>query len=614
MTSRPERGHEAGQGTSRGRAERADRTDPGLLNPGQWPWAAALLIAVLGVFGIAVSIKAAQSVAPPLYDSLSYFWKACSLWQEFHRGNWGTMLASTPQSRPPGLLALYAACGIGAHPFSFQAFFAVCAVVPVLIWSAACLLAIPPHAPGPSAAWRRAALVSGLALLPMFLRFEFDVHLSAGSYWGMQDTALAAVSALAVALLTRALDRRSHLLAAAGFFLSGFSVMIKPAGILVMAACLGVWTCECLVRCGCSDTAAARRAWRSRLAAGIACAAVTQGTFLLLAATSPYLSREVVQASLTAQGVVIDLSSGTGIMSLLADLGRTALGPVWATLALVAVPSSAALLLARARHAATIPLLRIGFAALVLVLSCCWWFRMAGPIPRYMFPFACMAMILCLPAVWRAWELCGSRAVSAGALAAVLAIALGQVALVASPWPIPDAVQRTLGICLHSGRHGDSVSAGRHIVACSEGKAGTTTFMPASMHERLGLVGSWLVLRNLESPSSFRIVVPHDWVPDNMLLKERVLSADVFAVDLKTAGPLPDGNFAAKTLDHECWILNSWLAGLDSSAGIDAARFGAVRVLHVTDRATFARELRSLVLDRGYAWRPAFAAQWADDR
>ena len=574
----------------------------------------AFLLAVLCVFGAAVSVKAAKSVAPPLYDSLSYFWKVCSLWQEFQRGSWGTMLAATPPSRPPGMLALYAACGMGADPFSFQGFFAACALVPVLLWSVACLLAIPRQRPTPGAAWRRAALVSALALLPMFLRFEFDVRLSAGSYWGMQDTTLAAVSALAIALLARSLDRGSLGLAAGGFFLSGFSVMIKPAGILVIAACLGVWICECMVRWGCSDTPAARRAWRIRLGAGIACAAVIQGTFVMLAATSPYLSEEVVRASLMAQGVVIDLSSGAKTAGLLLDLGRTALGPVWAPLALAAVPASAALLLARARHAALIPLLRVACAALILVLSCWWWIRMAGPIPRYMFPFVCMAIVLCLPAAWRAWELCRSRAVSAGVLAAMLAISLGQAALVASPWPVPDAVQHALGICLHSGRHGDSVSAARHIVACSEGKAGTTTFMPATMHERLGLVGSWLVLRNLEAPDSFRIVVPHDWVPDNMLLKERVLSADVFAVDLRTAQPLPAGEFAARSLDHECWILNSWLAGLDPSAGISGADFGRVRVVHVTDRPRFARALRSLVLDRGYAWRPAFAAQWADDR
>lgn len=576
--------------------------------------AAAFLAGILGVFSIAASLKAASAIAPPLYDSLSYFWKACSLWQEFERGNWGTMLSVTPISRPPGLLAIYAAFGMGADPFAFQSFFAVCTIVPVLVWSAACLLAIPQRPTTAMAAWRRAALVSGLALLPIFLRFEFDARLSGGSYWGMQDTALAAVSALAVALLSRALDRGSLPLAIAGFALSGFTIMIKPAGILVMAACLGVWTCEGMVRCIRSDTHAARRAWRVRLGVGLACAVAIHGLFVLLATNSPYLSADIVRASLTAQGVVIDLAANAGTMRLFVDLARTVAGPVWAPVALAAVPASAAVLLIRERPAALIPLLRITFAALILVASCYWWIRMAGPLPRYMFPFICMAMILCIPAVWRAWELCRSRAFSAIVLVAVLAIALGQTALVACPVPIPDAAQYALGICVQSGQHGDSVSAARHIVERSEGSAHTTTFMPASMHERLGLVSSWLVLRNIESPDSFRIVVPHEWIPDHVLPKERVLSADVFAVDLRTAQALPPSGFSASSFDHECWILNSWLAGLDPSAGVALAEFGAVRVLHVTDRDRFARELQSLVQDRGYRWRPAFAAQWGADQ
>ena len=582
----------------------ASRRRTGRLGRGKCGRIASLLpLAVLVTFVSAVIHKAALAVAPPLYDSLSYYWKALSLARALGAGAWDTVMQAAPANRPPGLLPLYWVLGLVGDPFQYRAFYAMNMVLPVVLWTAACWISIPVRVARRTACWRRAALVAALALLPMFLQFEFDPEVQQGAYWGMQDTALASIAALALALLSRSLQQGSITLAALGFLLSAFSIMIKPSGVLVMLGCTGFWIIEGVLRWYWSESGEQRAQQRLLFTSGLVAAVAFQSTLFGIAYFSPYLSRQVI-----AQAVVLEMFGKSGPWSSILELCRAALGVAWGPLVVTSVLLAGAVLAIRRTRLVIVALCRLGCAVVILFGALYWWLRMAGPIPRYMYPFICMSLVLALPSLWFAWGLCVPRASARWLARGLAAIAVAQVALVATPFRVPAQVQWNLGVCLGTGQHSDCVEAGQFIVAQAASMPKPAVFMQADMYERLALVGSWLRLRNLEAARSFRIEEPFAWKSGNVLSRTQLLSAQFVVRDRSRERPMPQAGFSVSTFEAELEILNAWLPTLAGAEGVRQVQFGDIMILQVEDSAAFARSFDALVKSGGYVWRSEFLA------
>ena len=571
-----------------------------------------LLLMVLAAFSAAVCRRASLAVAPPVYDGLSYYWKAITSLRALKAGAWSTLLGSPPSSRPPGYLLLNGAFGIDAQVFAFRGFLALNMILPVLLWSLACWIALPVRGRHPGHSWRRALAVAALALLPMFLQFEYSARIDHASFWGLQDTALAATASLAMALLLRSLRLSRLTPAVAGFALAGFCLLIKPAGVLVMLAVTGMWTAEALCRWWASGRAARRRRRALFFARGLGAAVVLQGVCSAVALTSPYLSSEIIAASRTGQAVVLDLTRGIGALALLGELLRSSFGPLWAVFLLLAVTTAATVLSRGPALAALILRLRLVFALLIVGAAWFWWVTMAGPIIRYMFPFVCLALILTLPTLWRAWQHHAKPRADAVIVTLLSALTGVHLALVCLPYPVPDELQECLGINLTTGGNRASVDAARHIVAASADLPRPVMVLCADSHYSLGFVTAWLTLENLSRGEVYQVDAPFAWKFDNVLSKAQFMQADFIALDRGPVGGLPPDGHTVGSFADEVRVVNAWLATLGDSAGVQRQSFQTLDVLRVVDRMQLSRAFNQLVSGRGYRWRPEFLRENAD--
>ncbi|MFY8268098.1 MAG: hypothetical protein ACOVLK_01760, partial [Terrimicrobiaceae bacterium] len=122
-------------------------------------WPLVFLSCVLALFCVVAIHKASLAIAPPVYDSLSYYWKAITSLRAFKAGEWFTLMGTEPAMRPPGFLLLNGIFGIDRDVFNFRSFFALNMILPVLFWSLACWIAIPLRRKTPAMLWRKVVAV-----------------------------------------------------------------------------------------------------------------------------------------------------------------------------------------------------------------------------------------------------------------------------------------------------------------------------------------------------------------------------------------------------------------------------------------------------------------------
>ncbi len=575
-------------------------------------WPRLFLFAILAIFCAATVHKASLAVAPPVYDALSYYWKAISSVRALQAGDWYGLMAAAPGSRPPGFLLLNGVFGIERDVFNFRGFLALNMILPVLLWALACWIAIPLRSRNLRLLWRKSIAVAALALLPMFLQFEYNETIQHASYWGLQDTVLAATAALAIACLLRSIETQRLWIGVAGFALAGFSILIKPSGVLVMLSATGIWCAESFLRWIFSRNAPRRRKRLLYFSKSIALGLLIQAAFLLPAVFSPYLSKQIIQASLAGQAVVLEMMKAYSTAYLMGNLMQTSIGPVWAGVFLMALPLSAVALWRRPNIQTRLLLLRLVFCGLIFAAATYWWLRMAGPVARYMLPFVAIPIVLALPVFWVAWIHAAPKGLAKAIAGLLCAIACFQAALVAWPVPVSSKFQEALGVSLGTGGHTDSVAAAKFIVASSQSLEKPVVVLRSESYYSLGFIGAWLLIKNLENGEIFQDAAPFEWKFDNVLSKSQLLSADFIAMDKTKIQPLPRRGFHADSFAKEVIVFNSWLIGLDETAGVTRTKFGDIEVLRVLDRVKLGLAFNKLVDEQGYRWRAEFLQQNAD--
>jgi hypothetical protein len=570
------------------------------------------LFSILAIFCAATIHKATLAVAPPVYDAVSYYWKAISSLRALQAGDLAGLMAATPGSRPPGFLLLNGVFGIERDVFNFRGFLALNMILPVLLWALACWIAIPLRSQKPQLLWRKSIAVAALSLLPMFLQFEYNEKIQHASYWGLQDTILAATAALAIACLLRSLQTQRLWPCVAGFALAGFSILIKPSGALVMLSATGMWCAESFLRWIFSRNALRRRKRLLYFAKGIALGLLLQSAFLLPALFSPYLSKQIIQASLAGQAVVLEMMKAYSTAYLLGNLMQTSIGSVWALVFLIALPVTAVALWRRPNLQTRLLVLRLVFGGLIFAAATYWWLRMAGPVTRYMLPFVTIPIVLALPAFWVAWIHAAPKKLAKGIAGLLCAIACFQATLVAWPVPVSKKIQEAFGVSLGTGGHTDSVAASQFIVASSQNLEKPVMVLRSESHYSLGFIAAWILIKNLENGPIFQDAAPFEWKFDNVLSKSQLLSADFIAMDKTKIQPLPRRGFHADSFAKEVLIFNSWLAALDEKAGVTRTKFGDIEVLRVLDRVKLGSAFNKLLSEHGYRWRAEFLQQNAD--
>ncbi len=568
-------------------------------------WPRVFLGCVLALFCAVAIHKASLAIAPPVYDSLSYYWKAITSLRAIQAGEWLTLMGTQPAMRPPGFLLLNGIIGIDRDVFNFRGFFALNMILPVLLWSLACWIAIPLRRKTPAMLWRKSVAVAALTLLPMFLQFEYNWDIRLASYWGLQDTVLASSAALAMALVLDSLRRGRIFPAAAGFLVSGFTIMIKPAGILVMLAVTGAWILAAFLRWLPMKNPARRGDHLRYCAITLALAVAIQGAIFCAAFFSPYFSKEILEVSLSNQSALVSSTSKENFLMVLARALRVSFGSIWAVILLVAAPVGVVFLFATSKRKSALVLSGLLAAAVILAAALYWWKFLSGTSARYILPFFCMAIVLTLPALWTCWvHRCSSR-VGSVIFCGLAGVVLLYSSALAWPGEIPARWQRFLGINLSTGGHRDSVDAGRFLVEKSKEFRRPVVFLQAGKSYNVAFVSGWLMLENLKMEGSFKLLSSFDWRDYQTVPKSQVIHSDFIALD-RPRRPKKSDNLPMSSRGDETRVVFSWLAFLDGDSGVTRHPFGKIDILEIVDPKKFEAAFDAVVASKSQRWRREF--------
>ncbi|MEP7320817.1 MAG: hypothetical protein ABI761_02820 [Saprospiraceae bacterium] len=184
-----------------------------------------------------------QSDRPPIYDALTYYAKAKFSWMNIQQGFPENPLNVMPAVRPPGTVLLTYPFGFhdDYHGFLFRSVF-----VPFLLWIITILiLTWPKREPNKEESyWPVAIAAMLLGPFPFFFQFDFG----SSGYWGLVDSFLASVSALALALVLKSIEKKSKKLLLASIIVSSICPFIKPAGCFIFFLIALYWSVMTLLR------------------------------------------------------------------------------------------------------------------------------------------------------------------------------------------------------------------------------------------------------------------------------------------------------------------------------------------------------------------------------
>jgi hypothetical protein len=544
-----------------------------------------------------------MAVAPPIYDPISYYCRAELVWRALAKGDLHGILNGPMAVRPPGTALVLYPFGFkpSIHSFLFRSVFA-----PILIWAIALTISIVTRVSCRWDALLGSALVVGLSSMPLFYHFEpnemftrdYDV-----THWGLVDSLEAAVGALAISLLCCGIANRSIKWCAIGWFVCAFSFFIKPSGLLIMMALVGVATVELVVRFFGSDS---NRRVILKFAVliyfiGFSLFAVA----LWLAFGSDYMSRDMIAQAVKGQQFVLSLNQGRELFAMLALFVVPVLGWWWFCPGVFftgCVVVEAVQSIAKRQWSAVG--LRFAAAGMILVSAVCWWIFLAGQQHRYLFPFILMVIAWFIPEIFQR-----VREFGPSAKGAVIVYCFAPAVLLGGLlWSKQPSIvfQQLMGVNLSAGGYGSEVNQGQWLFAESE-RLGR----PLNLYS-LGDFGTGVVemidwVKSVEKknlPGRFIVRRPLNWVDTPGLRAEELVHSDFLLLENvrpEGAGEAPAVSSWSEEVERFKQFAYSE-RGVDKN-GLELVSDGPVKLLRVADARKFSEAL--------FAW--ANSIHWTDD-
>ena len=196
------------------------------------------LLLALTVLGALIFHRTQVSELPPFYDALSYVVKAKNFWSAVEQGPWVNPLDLDPTVRPPGSILLSHPLGFSERP---QGFYFRSVYGPLLIFGLSLWFIGRPRCTDQRSQWLLVALCLAVCSLPLFYHFEPNRELFSPTRFGLIDTFLAAMAGLATCFVVRGAQRVSLIMTLCGIGVASFCLILKPAGLLIMAVIGVVW-------------------------------------------------------------------------------------------------------------------------------------------------------------------------------------------------------------------------------------------------------------------------------------------------------------------------------------------------------------------------------------
>jgi hypothetical protein len=566
---------------------------------------ALLLLALLGCVALGIENRTSRAIAPPIYDPLGYIHKGHAVWKLVGEGRIGGLLNAEPSLRPPGCVPFTQPFGYAAD---FRSFLFWSTFSPIAIWLVTLWLLLGPMTRTIADRWNALALCGGLISLPLFYHFEVnkEVDKTWVGQWGLQDNLLATLAALATCLLVQGAARRSAPITVAGWLVAAYTLLVKPAGALIMLLMFGVWAVEILVT---PDPKRDRVKGRGRRyypqISVISCATIYVST-LGACLSSDYLSSANLTAGVTAQKIVRSLYDTPSAIWLIFSYMRPVIGWFWLPVLLVlfagGLVHSAARFLRGSFGGAH---LRTAAALLVVIVGGLWWICLAGLEARYFYPFILIPLVWLLPQAFALLPALDSPLrMALGAISLTPTVALALLLWSGNPSVV---IQEVMGVNLSSGGYRREVQIAEHLMALAKArKRALVIYAQAGYREGVVHAVDSLAAVSSGDEAMLSWVWPLDWARPPGVRISDLMRAEYILYE-KSEGENSRQRIAkVETFAQELVAFNGWLATLSLDDGVSQEFDGPLSVLKITDSGRLLKSFRSYVSRR--VWRDSFIA------
>jgi hypothetical protein len=538
----------------------------------------------------------------PIYDSFTYYQKAHNFWEAVSARRWFNPLNVEPSIRPPGTVLMSYPFGFKADPRGFyfrSVYFPAC-----LLFSSVLIAA---YRMADDVGARSRTILTAIFFTTMTLAYHFEFGAGANGYWGLVDSFLTGLAALAAACVWRGarIEARIWAWAVAVSLVSATSMVVKPSGTFVAAIAGIAWVAFALGElAGRGVSGRERRSLALRFFGGAALIGLTDVAMVAAALGSRYLSRE-------------NLASGQGSMAILRADFHIPLSQYWPVLntglggafllwgGLAATTCAWAIFwhgsaVVTARH-----VVALAASLAALAVGIWFWFAIAGGGTqiRYVIPFFVMGMIWFVPVTMRASHFAPLllRLSMSGVM--VLA-ALNLILLLLVPRPSA-AWQEFAGVSVTATFPPQALASFKRLAAQSSGRPANVYIVSFDDNDAIldSIVNQmWLLHRGNSSLSLQR---PVDWARPTTFRIAEIAAADFLLINPQQAQQAPAGP-RVRDLYEEQGVLTAWVDKLDASDGVSIF-FSApsTKILNIVEPVKFRESLERLIAR--YSWDPTFA-------
>jgi len=556
----------------------------------------------LGLLAAVIWMHTRVTTQAPIYDSFTYYQKAYNFWHAVSGHRWFNPLNVEPTFRPPGTILM-------SYPFGFdpdpRGFYFRSVYFPIGLLFLSVLIAV--YHIEDDFRTRVRTILTAMFFTTITLPYHFEFGTGWGGYWGLVDSFLTGLAALAAACAWRgtAPEARVWILAVAAGLASALSILVKPSGTLV-AAVVGVgWVAFALgALVDCRELGAARRRLGLHLLVAAGLIALIDGLVVAAAIKSRYLSPENLaygQGAITIMKA--ELSLPLPLLWLVVNTGLGGAFVLWAAFALTVCLWPLSTKSPSSMTARGIVACVASVAA--LVFGVWFWFLGSGGATqiRYFAPFFAAAMIWLVPLAMESWNRVPS-VLTLSFSGVMVASALNLIAVLLVPHPSL-AWQQFTGVGVtDAGFPSQTLETFRRLVAQDASRP--VHLYVVSFDDNDAMLESLVDQRWLLDHGSQSLLLqrPIDWQRSSTFRIAEIGAADMLLINPMQARPAPAGQ-KVNNLSEEQGVLTAWALKLDASDGVSVF-FSApsTKILAVSDPVKFRKSLARLVAR--YAWDSAF--------
>jgi hypothetical protein len=453
-----------------------------------------------------------------------------------------------------------------------------------------------------------------LASLPMFYQFERNSAFTFTSEWGHMDCFLGALAALATALLIVSVRRCSVGIAAMGGLVGALTLLVKPAGLILMPIFCFLWATELA-----ATHWPILAAWRENRALrrySIGTASLLIGIFAVVTDASlgsEYLSRANLTIGYQGQKIVIDMFKNMSLWSLVSPQIQGSIGWHWLFASIAATLLLLGGMVVRAsRRSLRVEDFRFLAALATLGLGIVWWVEFAGPAQiRYLYPFLTIFLVVLVADILALADLMLPRWARPVLAVACLAPMGVIVALLFMGAPPIDG-QPLVGVNLSTGQFRQEVEMGDLLVDQARQQKRNLKVYLIDEGYHSGAVeaeGAYFNLLHPEAPT-FQVRRPNDWIHAIMIRRRELVPADFLVFS-----PVRDPNRLQALLAEplvtdrmtESDVLSAWLTQASGDEGLQTVSENDLRLVKVIDHAKLDEAFGRLVTRHN--WRDLFYAE-----